>query len=32
MSAVALKLFDRVGRRLLLTPRGEQFLGDCPIC
>ena len=23
------KLFDRVGRRLLLTPRGEQFLGEC---
>lgn len=23
------KLFERVGRRLLLTPRGEQFLGDC---
>lgn len=22
-------LFERVGRRLLLTPRGEQFLGDC---
>lgn len=22
-------LFDRVGRRLLLTPRGEQFLGEC---
>lgn len=23
------KLFDRVGRRLLLTPRGEQFLAEC---
>jgi DNA-binding transcriptional LysR family regulator len=23
------KLFDRVGRRLLLTSRGEQLLGDC---
>jgi DNA-binding transcriptional LysR family regulator len=23
------KLFERIGRRLLLTPRGEQFLGDC---
>jgi DNA-binding transcriptional LysR family regulator len=23
------KLFDRVGRRLLLTPRGEQFLVEC---
>ena len=26
---VGFKLFDRIGRRLLLTPRGEQFLGDC---
>ena len=23
------KLFDRVGRRLFLTTRGEQLLGDC---
>ena len=23
------KLFDRVGRRLILTTEGEQFLGDC---
>src|ERR671922_46600 len=23
------KLFDRIGRRLLLTTRGEQLLGDC---
>jgi DNA-binding transcriptional LysR family regulator len=23
------KLFDRIGRRLFLTTRGEQFLGDC---
>jgi DNA-binding transcriptional LysR family regulator len=23
------QLFERVGRRLLLTPRGEQFLADC---
>jgi DNA-binding transcriptional LysR family regulator len=23
------KLFDRVGRRLVLTSEGEQFLGDC---
>jgi len=23
------KLFDRVGRRLFLTTRGEQVLGDC---
>ena len=23
------KLFDRVGRRLLLTSEGEQLLGDC---
>jgi DNA-binding transcriptional LysR family regulator len=22
-------LFERIGRRLVLTPRGEQFLGDC---
>jgi DNA-binding transcriptional LysR family regulator len=22
-------LFERAGRRLLLTPRGDQFLGDC---
>src|SRR5262245_37202768 len=22
-------LFERVGRRLVLTPQGEQFLGDC---
>ncbi|MCD6042863.1 MAG: hypothetical protein K0R40_2466 [Burkholderiales bacterium] len=26
---LALKLFDRVGRRLLLTGEGEQLLGDC---
>src|SRR3982074_1981511 len=24
-----LRLFDRVGRRLVLTAEGEQFLGDC---
>jgi DNA-binding transcriptional LysR family regulator len=24
-----LRLFDRVGRRLVLTVEGEQFLGDC---
>src|SRR5262249_37224864 len=24
-----LSLFDRVGRRLVLTAKGEQFLGDC---
>src|SRR5215207_11072244 len=24
-----LKLFDRVGRRLVLTSDGEQLLGDC---
>src|SRR3954469_13537434 len=23
------KLFDRIGRRLFLTTRGEQLLGDC---
>src|SRR5829696_5401785 len=23
------ELFDRVGRRLVLTTRGEQLLGDC---
>ena len=23
------KLFERVGRRLVLTPRGEHFLSDC---
>jgi DNA-binding transcriptional LysR family regulator len=23
------KLFERVGRRLIVTPQGEQFLGDC---
>lgn len=26
---LGLKLFDRVGRRLLLTGEGEQMLGDC---
>ena len=26
---LGLKLFDRVGRRLVLTGEGEQFLGDC---
>jgi len=26
---LGLKLFDRVGRRLLLTSAGEQLLGDC---
>jgi DNA-binding transcriptional LysR family regulator len=25
------KLFDRIGRRLFLTTRGEQLLGDCRI-
>ena len=23
------RLFDRVGRRLVLTSEGQQFLGDC---
>jgi DNA-binding transcriptional LysR family regulator len=23
------QLFERVGRRLMVTPRGEQFLGEC---
>ena len=27
--ALGLKLFDRVGRRLVLTGEGEQLLGDC---
>ncbi|MGE0725124.1 MAG: LysR family transcriptional regulator [Alphaproteobacteria bacterium] len=27
--SLGLKLFDRVGRRLLLTSEGEQLLGDC---
>lgn len=26
---IGFSLFGRVGRRLLLTPRGEQLLGDC---
>src|SRR5262245_34717683 len=26
---LGLKLFDRVGRRLVLTGEGEQLLGDC---
>src|ERR1700749_4912867 len=26
---VGFKLFDRIGRRLVLTSEGEQFLGDC---
>ncbi len=26
---LGLQLFDRVGRRLVLTSEGEQFLGDC---
>lgn len=26
---LGLRLFDRVGRRLLLTSQGEQLLGDC---
>src|SRR5215203_3810746 len=26
---LGLKLFDRVGRRLMLTSEGEQLLGDC---
>src|SRR5215813_5714195 len=26
---LGLRLFDRVGRRLVLTAQGEQFLGDC---
>ena len=26
---LGLKLFDRVGRRLLLTGEGEQMLSDC---
>jgi DNA-binding transcriptional LysR family regulator len=26
---IGLKLFDRVGRRLVLTGEGEQMLGDC---
>src|SRR3954466_3855037 len=25
------KLFDRIGRRLFLTTRGEQLLGDCRV-
>jgi DNA-binding transcriptional LysR family regulator len=28
-SELGLKLFDRVGRRLVLTGEGEQMLGDC---
>jgi len=28
---LGLKLFDRVGRRLLLTGEGEQLLGDCRV-
>lgn len=27
--ALGLKLFDRIGRRLVLTPEGEQLLGGC---
>jgi DNA-binding transcriptional LysR family regulator len=26
---VGFKLFERVGRRMMLTPRGEEILGDC---
>ena len=26
---IGFNLFDRVGRRLLLTSQGEQLLGDC---
>lgn len=26
---LGVKLFDRVGRRLVLTGEGEQLLGDC---
>src|SRR5215813_7449753 len=26
---LGLRLFDRVGRRLILTAEGEQFLGHC---
>ena len=26
---LGLRLFDRVGRGLVLTSEGEQFLGDC---
>ena len=26
---LGLRLFDRVGRRLVLTGEGEQLLGDC---
>src|SRR5262245_43412251 len=26
---IGFKLFTRAGRRLMLTPRGEQLLGDC---
>src|SRR5215210_8387244 len=26
---LGLRLFDRVGRRLVLTSQGEQLLGDC---
>src|SRR6185503_18644310 len=26
---LGIRLFDRVGRRLVLTSAGEQFLGDC---
>ncbi len=28
---LGLKLFDRVGRRLVLTSEGEQLLGDCRV-
>jgi DNA-binding transcriptional LysR family regulator len=28
---IGLKLFDRVGSRLVLTSEGEQFLGDCRV-
>jgi DNA-binding transcriptional LysR family regulator len=28
-SELGLKLFERAGRRLVLTPQGEQLLGDC---
>lgn len=28
-SEIGFRLFDRIGRRLVLTSEGEQFLGDC---
>lgn len=28
---LGIKLFERVGRRLLLTGEGDQFLADCAV-